>query len=195
VTAKGGSLAFRSSASAAANRDKDSAVGDCTSFDFPVLLDGTSKHGNVTARLLLPKVGLDLRLQEPIIVQVPLLLSVVNTKINASADSTPFKVAVSLSRPAPAGGVAVQLQLGEPGAAKVRVCCIAAAAGCRQQATGHNAVFMSVTAWPLHWQQCAILLGDIHQLDLQPLASCMCPAPLHSCHALRCTGSLQSVLW
>jgi hypothetical protein len=123
VTAKGGSLAFRSSSSAAGVRDKDSAVGDCTSFDFPVLLDGTSKHGNVTARLLLPKVGLDLRLQEPIIVQVPLLLSVVDANINVSADSTPFKVGVSLSRPGPAGGVSVQLQLGQPGVAKVRVSC------------------------------------------------------------------------
>lgn len=138
VTATGGSLAFRSSSSAAAARDKDSAVGDCTSFDFPVLLNGTSKHGNVTARLLLPKVGLDLRLQEPITVQVPLLVSVVNTLINVSADARPFKVAVSLSRPAPAGGVAVQLQLGETGAAKVRVCCrcsMLQGAGSRQLAT------------------------------------------------------------
>jgi hypothetical protein len=121
VTAKGRSLAFRSSLPAAADGADSSSAGspDCTSFDFPVLLDGTSKHGNITARLLLPKIGVELRLQKPIIVQVPLLLSVVTPSINISSDSTPFAVGVSLSRPAPTGGVTVQLKLGEAGAAKV----------------------------------------------------------------------------
>lgn len=132
VTAGGGSLTFRSS-TAAADLGGNSGSGsssitvsrgssDCTSFDFPVLLDGSSKHGNISARLLLPKVGLTLRLQDPILVHVPLLISLVTTSINVSSDYKPFKLGVSLSKPAPSGGASVQLILGEQGAAKVCTC-------------------------------------------------------------------------
>lgn len=120
VTAQGGSLAFPTISPSAAADGSSARSADCTSFDFPVLLDGSSKHGNISARLLLPKAGLDLRLHEPIVVEVPLLLSVATRSINVSADSTPFAVGVSLNRPAPAGGVSVQLKLGQEEAARVR---------------------------------------------------------------------------
>jgi hypothetical protein len=130
VTAGGGSLTFRSSTAAAdlsSNSGSSSNTvsrgsSDCTSFDFPVLLDGSSKHGNISARLLLPKAGLTLRLQDPILVHVPLLISLVTTSINVSSDYKPFKLGVSLTKPAPAGGASVQLILGEQGAAKVCTC-------------------------------------------------------------------------
>lgn len=124
VTAKGDSLAFSTSAAASASAlygasNSGSGSVDCTSFDFPVLLDGSSKHGNISARLLLPRLGLNLQLQEPIMVHVPLLLAAVNSSLTVKADSRPFAVGVRLNHPAPAGGVAVQLQLDDPAAAKV----------------------------------------------------------------------------
>lgn len=149
ATAGGGSLTFNSSSAGAADlgsSDSSSSTGrssqgssDCTSFDFPVLLDGDTRHGNISARLLLPKVGLALRLQEPIVVHVPLLVSLVTTSINVSSDSTPFKVGVSLSKAAPAGGASVQLLLGEPGVAKVCGCCWSAGSH-QQTCTGQQVV-------------------------------------------------------
>lgn len=114
VTAKGGSLAFRSSAPG-----KSVSTADCTTFDFPVLLDGSSRHGNISARLLLPKAGISLQLQDPIVVSVPLLLSVITPVVNVTADPAPFGAQVRLNQPAPAGGVSVRLLLGQEGAAKV----------------------------------------------------------------------------
>lgn len=129
MTAQGGSLTFSHSAagvdgviSSRTSSGSNSGGGssyDCTTFDFPVLLNGDSMHGNITARLLLPKVGLSLQLPDPIMVSEPLLLSVTTTLVNITADQAPFAVGVRLSRPAPAGGVTVQLQLGDAGAAKV----------------------------------------------------------------------------
>jgi hypothetical protein len=103
AAANGSDLAFSSSNTSSAN---------CTKLVFLLQLSGTSsKPGSFTGHILFPQHGLYAPLPQPLMVVVPLLLSVTSSRINVSADESSFAVGVQLNLPAAAHGVTVRLQL------------------------------------------------------------------------------------
>lgn len=106
--------------SASASASASSGSTNCTATAFSVLLSAAnSRPGSFAARLLFAS-GASLALPQQLAVVQPPLLSVTASRVSVPADQRSFAVGVQLSKPAPAGGVAVQLRLGDDGTLAVR---------------------------------------------------------------------------